>query len=88
MLVTIRDQTGALVSGATATGFWAPAGTSDPDCTTEATGQCTISQVDMQRWGESTVHEATFTLTAISHPELTYEPADDQVPLTVAISKP
>jgi hypothetical protein len=89
VLITVRDNGGDLVAGAEVTGTWTPAvGSSSPVCTTEATGQCTVSQSGMQRSGTNTVFEAIFTLGAISHPELDYAPTDNQGPLQITIQKP
>jgi hypothetical protein len=88
VLITVRDGDGDLVAGAEVTGSWAPSGNNNPTCTTESTGQCTVSQVDMHRTGADTVPQATFTMAAITHPELTYAPADDQVPLSITVLQP
>ncbi|MCH7790499.1 MAG: Ig-like domain-containing protein [Acidobacteria bacterium] len=88
VLVTARDGNGDLVAGAKVDGGWNPGGINSPTCTTEATGQCTVSQVDMHRTGANTVLEATFTMSVITHPELDYAPGDDEVPLSITIQKP
>jgi Flp pilus assembly pilin Flp len=88
VIITVRDGDGELVAGAEVTGEWNPTGNNTPTCTTEANGQCTVSQVDMKRSGGDAVYSATFTMSGLTHPELTYAPADNQGPLSVTILKP
>ena len=70
--VTVADQAGAPVSGATVTGAWGGAASGDGTGVTGSDGTVTISSSNM-RSGAS----VTFTVNHIAHSSLTYQPADN-----------
>jgi subtilisin family serine protease len=88
--VTVRNDLGAVVQGATVTGSFSPAGGTGRTCLTDGNGRCTISSGSMNGKRTSAV---TFTVGSISHPALVYlaaanaDPDGDSNGTTIGISR-
>ena len=67
--IEVRDAVGAPLAGATVTGVWSN-GTTTVSGPTDGTGQTTVTSPTLHRQVTST----TFTVTAITHDTLTYDP--------------
>jgi serine protease AprX len=70
--ITIRDDTGVVVSGATVSGQWR--GGSTLTCVTSSSGTCSISLVNTTKAAEM------FTVTGLSHAGLAYSPGSNTDP--------
>jgi hypothetical protein len=72
--VTVRDQNGGLVSGATVTFSLSGGASGSASCTTSASGTCTVSKsVQIKKTS------ATFTVTGISKANTTYDSAANAI---------
>jgi PKD repeat protein len=72
--VTVHSSSHALVGGATVKGSWT--GGTTASCTTAATGQCTVLRSAIP----GSTKTVTFTVSALSHPAMTYSPAANHDP--------
>ena len=64
---TVVDQNGAPVSGATVTGSWNPVLSGETSCTTQANGQCTMTQAGMEaRDNKPFVADVSFEITTVT----------------------
>lgn len=89
--ITIVDDNGAGVSGATVSGDWAVEGSSadSVSCTTDGSGVCTVTLGSLTRQD----NDASFTVTNVTG-SLTYNPADNSDPdgdsdgTTISIDRP
>jgi subtilisin len=81
--ITIRDSTGALVSGATVTGSWSGGASGSDSCTTNGTGTCTVSVSGiLKRTGS-----VTWTVSDVTHLEFEYAPGSNTAN-SIVVSKP
>jgi serine protease AprX len=72
--ITIHEASHVSVAGAGVSGSWT--GGSTGSCTTNGTGQCTVSRSSIPNGTKA----ATFTVAGVTHPSLTYRPADNHDP--------
>ena len=79
VLITVRNGSGNLVSGATVTGNWSGGTTGSTSCTTNASGQCTALKQNLA----SSVGSVTWTVASISASGLTYSAGGNVVSTTV-----
>lgn len=83
--VTVKDNTGALVSGAAVSGTWARGLLAS--CTTSASGTCSVVR-------STTAKREMFTVTGVTHTSLTYDaaantdPDGDSSGTVITINKP
>ncbi len=70
--ITIRDDQGSPVQGATVTGSFSPTGGSNRTCLTDGLGRCAITSGSMN--GKRTP-SVTFTVTGVAHATLVYASA-------------
>jgi subtilisin family serine protease len=73
--ITVLDDLGAPVAGATVTGSWSRGGKGTQTCVTGATGRCGVYRV-LARFQSSTV----WTVGGVKHPTLVYDPAANADP--------
>jgi hypothetical protein len=74
--VKVLDQNGAPVSGATVSGTWSNGTSGGGNCTTNASGLCSITRLNIRNQSNS----VTFTVTNISKAGTTYNPAANTDP--------
>lgn len=67
--ITVHDASHASVSGATVSGSWSNGTTGGASCTTNGSGQCTVSKSNLK----GNVGSVTFTVTSISGTGLSYD---------------
>lgn len=72
VIVTIVDDAGAAVEGATVSGEWSTAGADS--CVTGATGTCAIARYALR------VSAERFTVTDVTHDSLVYDPSENTDP--------
>jgi hypothetical protein len=88
--VKVLDQNGAPVSGATVSGTWSNGTSGGGNCTTNASGLCSITRLNIRNQSNS----VTFTVTNISKAGTTYNPAANTDPdgdsngTVIVINKP
>ncbi len=88
--ITIRDSNQALVANATVTGNWSNGANGSTSCTTNSTGQCTVSKGGIKK-GQASV---TWTVNNVTHATLSYsvgansDPDGDSNGTTIVIQKP
>jgi hypothetical protein len=90
VVITVRDQNGALLPGATVTGAWSEiSGDNISDCTTDSTGTCAVTQWNLKRSGENEVSHTTFSVTNLYHPNFAYNSgANTPTPTEIEVHKP
>jgi len=76
--VTVHDNTGAVVSGATVSGTWKKGNVGT--CTTGVSGTCSVQTTTKAR-------NETYTATSVTHATLTYAPGDN-IETSITINKP
>jgi PKD repeat protein len=81
--ITIRDANGQLVSGATVTGTWSGGFSGTSSCTTNGSGQCTVTSGNINTNKPS----VTFTVDNVTHATKTYAPADN-VATSITVNRP
>lgn len=87
--VTVLDQNGKGVSGATVDGTWNPGGTVSAPDTTDNNGQITLTESFRKNVGET-----TFTVDNVTHPHFEYEegantdPDGDSDGTSITVTKP
>jgi hypothetical protein len=74
--ITVLDQNGAPVSGATVSGTWSNGTSGNGSCATNASGQCSITRLNIRNQSNS----VTFTVTNISKAGTSYNPAANTDP--------
>jgi hypothetical protein len=74
--ITVMDSTGSPVSNAVVTGSWSEGANGSSSCTTNASGQCTVSKPEIRK-NQSSVN---FTVTNVSHSTLNYNSAANSDP--------
>jgi hypothetical protein len=72
--ITVHASNHTPVANATVTGSWTGGATSS--CATNAGGQCLVTRAAIPNG----THSATFTVSAIAHASLTYQPAANHDP--------
>jgi hypothetical protein len=72
--VTVDDGSHGRVANATVSGTWSPGGTGS--CTTNASGQCTVSKSGISR----KLPRVILTIVDVAHPTLTYAPTASHDP--------
>ena len=88
--ITVHDAGESLVSGATVNGTWSGGLTGTGTCTTDGSGQCSLTISGIRKRDGS----VTFTVAGAVHASLTYNAADNHDPdgdsngTAIAISKP
>jgi Big-like domain-containing protein len=88
--ITIRNHLNAAVANATVTGTWSNGATGTSSCTTDGSGQCSVSKAAIKNRTTS----VTFTVTTVTHGSLPYLSAGNQDPdgdsngTTITIPKP
>jgi len=78
--VTVEDNAGGQVSGATVNAAWSNGTNGSGSCTTNGSGQCTINKNNLK----SNVSSVTLSVTGIDG-SLTYVPSDF---ISVVVNKP
>ena len=73
--ITVRDGSGALLSGAAVSGSWSGGG-GTTSCTTGSSGACNVSKSQHKRVGS-----ATFTVASVTKSGYTYDNADPSITL-------
>ncbi|MDP8904391.1 MAG: S8 family serine peptidase [Chloroflexota bacterium] len=80
---TVHDSAHASIAGATVTGSWSGGASGEGSCTTDASGQCSVT---------ATAHKnsssATFTVTSISHSSYTYDATQNDSSDSVTVGSP
>jgi hypothetical protein len=74
--ILIVDSAGNPVSDATVSGSWSNGGSGSSACTTNSSGQCTVSKPNIRK----NISSVTFTVTNAGHSTLTYNAADNTDP--------
>jgi hypothetical protein len=88
--ITVVDQNGVPVAGAVVTGSWSNGANGSGNCTTGATGQCTVSKLR----NKNNVNSVTFTVTSVSASGYTYnsaansDPDGDSNGTVIVVAKP
>lgn len=88
--ITILEENGDSVSGATVTGDWSSGYTGTAVCTTDSSGVCSVTSGEMRSKSKS----ATFVVTNVDHATLTYDPTANNDPdgdsdgTTIVVLKP
>ncbi|TDI87126.1 MAG: DUF11 domain-containing protein [Chloroflexi bacterium] len=84
--ITVHDASHALVADATVSGSWSNGASGTATCTTDSSGQCSVTSKRISN-SEGSV---TFTVNTVTHATLTYRPADNDDPFgdTIAVLKP
>lgn len=88
--ITIHDNNHDPVSSATVSGSWSNGASGSANCTTNSSGQCTVSVSGIPKRNNS----ATFTVSNVSHATLSYnsganhDPDGDSNGTAITISKP
>ena len=83
--VTVEDANGAPVAGAIVSGAWSAGTKGTGSCTTGANGMCTITKNSL---AINKVSSVVFTVTGMTHATLVYDPAGNEVGLSVTINWP
>jgi hypothetical protein len=73
---TVHDTNHSVVANATVSGSWSGGFTGPGSCTTDGSGQCSITSGNIRKRDGS----ATFTVEGVTHATLTYQPADNHDP--------
>lgn len=72
VVITLYDQTGQPIAGATTTGAWTANGLQQTTtCTTDTNGKCTVTQWNLKRSGTGEVVTNTYTISNITGSTLT-----------------
>jgi hypothetical protein len=88
--VSVHDTNHAPVANATISGSWSGGATGSATCTTNGSGQCTVSRGSIRKNRGS----VTFSVTAVTHASLTYvasanhDPDGDSNGTSIAVNKP
>lgn len=88
--ILIVDNNGSPVGNATVNGNWSNGASGSANCTTNASGTCTVSMSGIRK----NVRSVDFTVTNVTHSTLTYNPAANTDPegdsdgTTITVSKP
>jgi hypothetical protein len=88
--ITVLDTSGSPVSEAAIDGVWSDGVSGGGSCVTDATGACGISKGGIKK----NVSRVVFTVDAVSHPTMTYDPSANGDPdgdsdgTRIAISQP
>ena len=77
--ITVRNNANALVSGAVVTGSWSAGASGSTSCTTNASGQCTVSKLNVA----SGTAGVTWSVGSISSSGLSYSSAGNAASSTV-----
>jgi subtilisin family serine protease len=80
MTVTVKDASNALVSGAVVVGTWSGGVSGTGTCTTDVSGQCTLTSAKIRK---NKLTE-TFTVTGVTHADYVF----DGVTVSFAVPKP
>jgi hypothetical protein len=73
--VLIVDQVGAPVENAMLSGTWSRGASETSSCLTDSAGLCTCASADLR----ASLSGITFTVTDLTHPFITYDPAQNVV---------
>jgi hypothetical protein len=74
--IAVHDEDEAPVSGATVSGRWIEGASGSASCTTDASGQCTVTSDEVhKRFGT-----ITFEVTGVSHDSMTYDSVQNHDP--------
>ncbi|HNB54723.1 MAG TPA: hypothetical protein PK530_22430, partial [Anaerolineales bacterium] len=76
VLITVHDQNDVPLAGAVVSGAWSNGTTGSGSCTTNASGQCSITRTNIR----STVPAVTFTVTNVTLSGFTYQPGSNHDP--------
>jgi hypothetical protein len=88
--ITVLNQNGLPVSGATVSGSWSNGANGNANCTTGATGQCTVVKNKIK----GTASSVTFTVNNVTAAGFTYnasantDPDGDSNGTTIVVAKP
>lgn len=74
--ITVHDGAENIVTNATVTGSWSGGTSGSDSCTTDGSGQCTVTSDSMPKRNGS----ATFTVDSVSHSSLTYDSSANHDP--------
>jgi PKD repeat protein len=74
--ITIHDQDESPLANATVTGTWSDGATGSASCTTDGSGQCSVSKVNIK----DGVGSVTFTVDMVTHQSNTYSSSDNDDP--------
>jgi PKD repeat protein len=75
--ITIHDQGCIPLSNAIVTGSWSNGATGTAECTTDASGECSVTKSNIK----DSVASVTFTVDNVTHATLAYEPTLNDYPL-------
>jgi hypothetical protein len=81
--ITIRDETGEAVAGATVTGVWSDGASGSDSCVTDEAGHCLVGQSNIK----SNVGVVTFTVTDVASDGYTYD-ASSNLQSSISVSQP
>jgi PKD repeat protein len=76
--ITVHDQNHLPLANAEVTGSWSDGATGSMSCTTDATGQCSITKGNLK----SSVGSVTFTVDDVLHTTYSYNPSDNHDPVS------
>ena len=88
--ITVHDDVDAPLANATVTGSWSSGANGSASCTTDGSGQCSVTKNNVKQ-DSATV---TFTVTDIAHAANTYNSVDNHDPdgdsdgTVIVVSKP
>jgi hypothetical protein len=74
--ITIHDQSCTSLGGATVTGSWSNGTTGTAECTTDGSGQCSVTKANLK----TDVGSVVFTVTEVAHGTHSYNPLDNHDP--------
>jgi hypothetical protein len=72
--IVVHDENEGLVADATVTGAWSDGASGGAECTTDGSGQCSVSKANLRS------SSATFSVTSIDHAALAYDPVANHEP--------
>jgi PKD repeat protein len=75
--ITVHDEGEGSVSGAKVSGDWSGDTSGNSSCTTDGSGTCTVSTLELPK---KTTQTVVFTVTDVAHDALAYEPAGNHDP--------
>lgn len=82
--VTVHDANHNPVANVTVSGSWSGGATGTASCTTNSSGQCSVSK----NLNKSKVSSVTYTVNGMTHATLTYNAAANDVGTSVTINRP